>query len=231
GEGAEGHDEDAAPSVEEVLLADYFEEVADNDGDQAELARLSVTATLVWELPHFMPQESCLLSALPFENPAEATSLCHSRYFPLRRGRVVFGPQELQILSSTDGMLNDLCINGIAALLAQKFSDPAHPFSSSARRCAVFSSYDLPLMRHRASTEEIWRRTRHTEYWSRDVWILPIHHSATQHWVMCTVFPHRGEIYIFDSLAARESWPQQVQLTRTASKFNWPPVVGSLGLQ
>ncbi|KAG6827850.1 hypothetical protein H0H92_010266 [Tricholoma furcatifolium] len=193
----DGNAEGAAPSAEEVLFADYLEDVAEDDRDHAE--------------PHPMPQQSCLLSTLAFGNPAVSTSLSHSRYFPHRRGRVVFSPEDLRTLGSSDGMLNDVCINGITTLLAQRFSGPSHPFFPSARRCAIFSTYDLPMMRNRASSEEIWRRTRHTEYWSRDVWILPIHHSATQHWVMCTIFPCRGEIFVFDSLARSELWLRQVQ--------------------
>ncbi|KJA14936.1 hypothetical protein HYPSUDRAFT_412056 [Hypholoma sublateritium FD-334 SS-4] len=52
------------------------------------------------------------------------------------------GSAELQILSAKDGLLNDVCMNGLPKLLQALFiRDPQHQIPAG--RCTIFSTYDL----------------------------------------------------------------------------------------
>ncbi|KAG6810053.1 hypothetical protein H0H92_013548 [Tricholoma furcatifolium] len=197
-------------TAEEILFADYLETAADLDATEGDAVGSHVDVRLIWEIPVQLDEHPNLLRELELKAPTVG-SLEQSHSFPYRRGSVVFSPRELQILQSPKGRLNDICINGICTLLAQQYSQPMRPSVSSARRCTVFSTYDLPMMQNNASDAEIWRRTRHTEYWSHEVWILPIHRPATLHWVMCTIYLTHGQIYIFDSLAEQQPWKKELQ--------------------
>ncbi|KAF9033670.1 hypothetical protein BJ165DRAFT_1304382, partial [Panaeolus papilionaceus] len=52
----------------------------------------------------------------------------------------------------------------------------------------------------------IWKNTKRTLYWETDIWIVPIHRPSQSHWVLCIAYPHKGELFLFDSLAERSPW-------------------------
>lgn len=122
-------------------------------------------------------------------------------------------------MKTPTAQLNDVCLNGISALLKQQFSLSTHYMSQFSQRCALLSTYDLSMVQYNASDAEIWRRTRHTEYWQCSVWILPIHRPTTQHWVMCTIIPSIGEIHLFDSLAQQDPWKTEVKVRSHTSNL------------
>lgn len=116
------------------------------------------------------------------------------------------------MINSPCRRLKDICINGISTLLKHQFSESTSVTFQTSQRCALFSTYDLPMVRYNASDAELWRRTRHTLYWMCDIWILPIHRPTTEHWVMCTIIPSIGEMHLFDSFAQREPWTVEVKV-------------------
>lgn len=121
------------------------------------------------------------------------------------------GNEELQILNTRDGLLNDICINGLPALLQALFiRDPRH--HNSASRCVVFSTYDLYRIRYKASDAELWRSTYRREFWSKAVWIIPIHRRTENHWVMAVLHLERREVHLYDSFGRRPAWHQDVQV-------------------
>ena len=78
---------------------------------------------------------------------------------------------------------------------------------------AVFLTHDLPRIRYNVSDESLWRGTRHTRFWIKDMWILPVHRpSPVGHWVLCIAFLHCRELCLFDSLAEEKGWPADVQV-------------------
>jgi Ulp1 protease family, C-terminal catalytic domain len=119
-----------------------------------------------------------------------------------------FEQRDLDILKSPTARFNDVGINGGAALL--------HRFyllrnKTSAERCALLSTFDLPRVRYNASDEELWRYIHRSSYWQKDVWILPIHRKSAEHWVLCVITLREHQLYLFDSLAARRPWRQDVK--------------------
>ncbi|KAG2140909.1 uncharacterized protein EDB93DRAFT_644759 [Suillus bovinus] len=118
--------------------------------------------------------------------------------------RQVFDPKDIACLSSPMTLLNDVCINGCAAILYSQFKLPTVD-------CAILTTYDLPRVRTNASDELIWRNISWTSYWEKNVWILPIHRPSYDHWVICIIYFQTNELHLFDSLAEQESWEDDVK--------------------
>lgn len=116
-------------------------------------------------------------------------------------------------MESPTDRLNDICLNGIAATLHTFLSHPTNPSSLPSRRCALFTTFDLLAIRYHASDAEIWRRFRRSEYWSHDLWILPIHRTRPSlHWVLCIISPHSRELLLFDSFSDRLPWKHEIKV-------------------
>ena len=121
--------------------------------------------------------------------------------------RQIFEPDNIEIFSTTDARLNDTCINGCGALLYSAF------LSADAQRCAILSTHDLLRAQYNAADDVLWRNTSWTEYWEKDVWILPIHQpSRIGHWVVCTIDFSSKRLFLFDSLADRSSWKKDIKV-------------------
>ncbi len=107
--------------------------------------------------------------------------------------------------------MNDLCINGSLVLLQELFlRDPQH--CDRASQCVVFSTYDLHRIHYKASDAELWRNTHRREYWSKTVWIIPIHRRGANHWVMAVLYLERKEVHLYDSFGSQPAWHQDVQV-------------------
>jgi len=108
------------------------------------------------------------------------------------------------MLRSETARLNDVCINGGAALLQEHFHDT--------KKIAILTTYDILRVRYRASDDDLWRNIRKTKYWCRDTWILPIHRRTTEHWVLCVICLEDHRLLLFDSLAAEHPWQQDIKV-------------------
>ncbi|KAF8833114.1 hypothetical protein BDN67DRAFT_874414, partial [Paxillus ammoniavirescens] len=50
-------------------------------------------------------------------------------------------------------------------------------------------------------------------YWEKSTWILPIHRpSAGGHWLLCTIELTSKKLIVFDSLAERTLWKNDVEV-------------------
>ena len=154
-----------------------------------------------------------LLDNLRFQIFYIPASTQHTRVLMYHSGRILFEPKDLCIMESPNERLNDICLNRIAATLHTFFSHSANPSSFSSRRCALFTTFDLPMIRYHASDTDIWRRFRCSEYWSCDIWILPIHRThPSLHWVLCVISPHSRELLLFDSFSDRLPWKHEIKV-------------------
>jgi hypothetical protein len=120
-----------------------------------------------------------------------------------------FDPLDLERLQPTK-MLNDVCINGGAALLQDHFSSLGNGTTTFSQRCAIFSTYDLPRARYQGSEDGLWRNTYKLKYWEKDIWILPIHRPKALHWVLCVVDLRTHQLFLFDSFAELRPWEEDV---------------------
>src|SRR5208282_4194548 len=126
--------------------------------------------------------------------------------------RFFFGSRKLEIMRSSDAQLNNDCINGIAQLFQYIFSLSTDARSAASHRCAVFSTHDLLMVRYNASDKELWRRTHGSQFWLKDVWIIPIHcRYPAEHWVLAYVRPHLRQTFYFDSFAEMAPWKRETK--------------------
>ncbi|KAK7064632.1 hypothetical protein R3P38DRAFT_2492092 [Favolaschia claudopus] len=91
------------------------------------------------------------------------------------------------------------------------FRAPYSPTSASANRCAVFSTYDLPLVHYKGSDPDLWRRISPTQYWDKPIWLIPVHRPDQRHWVLVVVLIPARKLLFFDSLASASGWRQDLR--------------------
>lgn len=125
---------------------------------------------------------------------------------------ICFDTRDIAILNNSTSRLNDVCINGGAALLQEYFSLPAHPACSHAQRCALLSTHDLVRVRYKADDADLWRNTYRSSFWLKDIWIIPIHRHSEAHWVLGVACLQTQELFLFDSLSGRRAWRQDVKV-------------------
>lgn len=121
--------------------------------------------------------------------------------------RASFEPDDLQRLLHPTAWLNDVCINGCARLL-QNFlaEDPL------AQGCSILSTFVLPKHRQQTTDDQLWNHVKRARFWEHEQWIIPIHRTHEQHWVLCVVYPASKQITFFDSFADKELWRQDLQV-------------------
>ncbi|KAF8993327.1 hypothetical protein BDQ17DRAFT_1193347, partial [Cyathus striatus] len=79
--------------------------------------------------------------------------------------------------------------------------------------CALFNTFVLQPASGHASDEYIWRQVKFSEYWSKDIWILPIHHTQLSwYWVLCTILPHQCTLLLFDSFSDCKPWITKINV-------------------
>ncbi|KAG1845653.1 hypothetical protein F4604DRAFT_1595417 [Suillus subluteus] len=170
-------------AIEETALMDIFPEGTVSD-DEDDEGMEQPEFTISWELP-----EVC----------------SHLSDGPLQ----VFDSRDQSFLAQPTARLNDTCINGCAALLYSEIQ-----MSSRVQPCAILSMHDLPHIRYNVSDETLWRNTSWTSFWDKDIWVLPIHRpSSVGHWVFCAIYIQTKELHLFDSLAERQPWKNDVKVS------------------
>lgn len=156
---------------------------------------------------------------IPAEEATESEQTQLTRVCPASNGfgNITFEPRDIGLLHTGDARLNDTCINGCAALLHTAHISGDHsPF-------AILSTHDLLRIRYKADDNDLWRNTYRSKYWEKAIWILPIHRpSSWGHWVMASIHFDTHQIMLFDSLAERQPWRNDlpVRLGATGSRMD-----------
>ncbi|KAG2008006.1 hypothetical protein CC2G_013483 [Coprinopsis cinerea AmutBmut pab1-1] len=164
--------------------------------------------TYAWATPPGMLRDDDmfdLLGSLPASIPdTEHCTRQTGARFGVRNGLIEVSSATLELMASPSAALDDDSVNTAGALLQHIFAEPTMASAGYSSICAVFSSFDLLAVRSQCSLLYTWDQTHHTEYWRKQVWILPIHRQ--DHWVVCAIYPSHRRIILFDSLAAKASW-------------------------
>jgi Ulp1 family protease len=135
-----------------------------------------------------------------------------------RSRRYQFLPEDLSALGPAPRRLNDLCMNGLAALLQAVLSESGD-VGHKASGCAIFSSYDLVTIQDRGSkhtqaSERLWARAAPLTYWAKVVWIIPINRKdPCGHWVLAVVLHRSSRLLLFDSLNDSSSWQDEIPVS------------------
>lgn len=72
-----------------------------------------------------------------------------------------------------------------------------------AERAAIFSSFNIL---QNDVPQRMWAHVKNTAYWTKDIWIVPVHREKAQHWVLAALLPLQSHILLFDSFADVKGW-------------------------
>ncbi|KAF9469487.1 hypothetical protein BDZ94DRAFT_692 [Collybia nuda] len=200
---------EAQPDTDATLLGDFLLDYDPEPTDSYEINASLVR--IIWDMPKHLIDHRDPSHCLHFQTfaPPAASNIARALYHPT--GNIHFTPHDLAIMESPCARLNDICLNGIAKYFHIMTSNPSNPAHFHSQKCALFSTYDLLMTRYNATDDEMWRRTRKVQYWTRDIWILPIHRSRpAEHWVQCTISMKTRELLLFDSFAEAFLWKHEI---------------------
>ncbi|KAG1879878.1 hypothetical protein F4604DRAFT_1923085 [Suillus subluteus] len=195
-------------AVEEAVLMDVLPDGTISDDEDDEVIA-EPEFTISWELPENLHTDTFKVPCPEDHVIVPCSGTPPTRVRPAQDGfpYQVFEPRDQSFLAQPTARLNDTCINGCAALLYSEILMNSHVWP-----CAIFSTHDLPRIRYKASDEILWWNTVWTSFWDKDVWILPIHRpSPVGHWVFCAIYISTKELHLFDSLAERRPWKNDVK--------------------
>ncbi|KAF7967404.1 hypothetical protein HWV62_34409 [Athelia sp. TMB] len=128
---------------------------------------------------------------------------------PARRFNVMFETEMFRRFLSPTAMLDDESVNGAAILLQTHYL--RFEFAAAAST-AILTTHDLVRGRFNAADDQLWRNAKNSQYWSKNVWLLPIHRPDAHHWVLCIVYPDEKKIHLFDSFAEQKPWHAEVKI-------------------
>ncbi|KAF7322488.1 hypothetical protein HMN09_00027200 [Mycena chlorophos] len=76
---------------------------------------------------------------------------------------------------------------------------------------ALLSTLDLHRVQYGNSGTVLWHHWAPTTYWSRPLWIIPIHCRTQQHWVLAVVSVEEKLIFVYDSFAELNAWESDLE--------------------
>jgi len=141
-----------------------------------------------------------------YGRPSSVDNVLARRILPPQNGfpQVIFDIDTIKLLRSPTVWLDDVCINRcIPLLFASIRPDNWNTF-------AVFSTHDLLRFRYNATNKVLWQWMHYTSFWTKDIWILPIH--CPGHWVLCIAQLSHSELLLFDSLGEQHPWRTDVEV-------------------
>ncbi|KAG7087101.1 hypothetical protein E1B28_013082 [Marasmius oreades] len=102
------------------------------------------------------------------------------------------------LINGCAGLLQELVSRDLAA------SGSALSSPDTASHTAVLSTYVLPKVFQEPGNDGVWRLARHSKYWCREIWILPLHDQEMEHWLLVVICLKSHDVYLFDSFGSRE---------------------------
>ncbi|KAF7334068.1 hypothetical protein MVEN_02312400 [Mycena venus] len=159
---------------------DELEETSGLDGDNS--------FKIFWNVQPQGNLDRSLLYDLRTHNASRYVMHERFSHFIIRGGNLhnlEVEPCDLDRILAPTGRLNGEGINGVAASLHSIYSNQYSPYAAAATRCVLLSTYDLTRVHYKAWDTELWRFLGPTEYWTKALWLIPIHRPVEQHWFCC----------------------------------------------
>ncbi|KAJ6542921.1 hypothetical protein B0H19DRAFT_1076947 [Mycena capillaripes] len=189
----------------------------DGDSEVEEASGLDVNDRfeIRWDSQQPRNLDRSLLQDLHIQNAFRTIIYERFSHFVVR-SRVLYTleiePADLDRLLAPRGRLNGESINGVLASLYIIFSRQYSPYAAAA------------TLHH---SQHLQAPAGPTEYWTKSVWLLPIHRPAEQHWVCAVVDIPSQSVYCYDSLASQSGWRRDLCVGSAASlclpnlTFDW----------
>ncbi|KAI9059331.1 hypothetical protein FKP32DRAFT_1668689 [Trametes sanguinea] len=122
--------------------------------------------------------------------------------------RILLPSKELRRLRQHTAWLSDDCINGGAQALLRHYGSS----STLGGTPSLLSTRVFSLHLDDVDDDRLWRDCSHSRYWTKDVWLLPIHRLLPSgHWTLAVIYWREGRIAYFDSMADKDVWERDVQ--------------------
>ncbi|KAF7339251.1 ULP-PROTEASE domain-containing protein [Mycena venus] len=193
----------------------------DGEGKAEETSGLNVDDhfEIRWDSEYGRNLDRSLLQDLRIQNASRIILYERFSHFVVCGGvlyTLEIEPVDLDRFLAPRGRLNGEGINSVMASLYIIFSGSYSPYAVAATRCAVLSTYDLTRAQYNASDSDLWRFLGPTEYWTKSMWLLPIHQSAEQHWVCAVVDLPSQSIHFYNSLASESGWHRDLRVGSAA---------------
>ncbi|KAJ7118428.1 hypothetical protein C8R43DRAFT_1137360 [Mycena crocata] len=201
---------------EDTILVNEVVMAADGDEDTSGVDACRVKLDIRWQMPGSLTVDTMLLHAIYNRNRSldvhqerkTHTVVGHRRWPTLK-----IEPTDLDRVTSQTGRLNCFVLNGLAASFLGVFGHPYSPNCETANQCAVFSTYDLTRVHYKKGDANLWSATKHTEYWDKPLWLIPVHRPTEEHWVLVVASVREQELFFFDSLARKSGWRKDLHDT------------------
>ena len=141
-------------------------------GDIAVIIQVDVEVPLIWKLPvccHFFVvgtlvnsgwqasyhKHGNFLRSLCFCSLVASTFSPSTHIFHHSCGWLIFETHDIQIMESSTAHLNDVCLNGLMTLLLESLCQISHPAYAHTSCCALFTTYNLPMICYNASDANV----------------------------------------------------------------------------
>ncbi|CAK5276406.1 unnamed protein product [Mycena citricolor] len=210
---------EAASDDEAIEILESIEDLELEDANDTSLFDISqVRLDIKWgDLPNLTFDVNLFqdLQCRNREFKKFSADLPHVITHPRGKSKITIEPEDLARFCNPRGLLSGHGINGVAASLQTLFLGPYSPYANQAQRCALLSTYELPRIRGQTPDSFLWKELEPTQYWEKDIWILPIHRPTQRHWVMAAAFM-AGLRNRFFKLVSRDK-----QTTTTAGCGSW----------
>ncbi|KAK1217897.1 hypothetical protein PQX77_019429 [Marasmius sp. AFHP31] len=203
--GSESDLEISEPQAPEALtLADVIDETGNDSDDEDEDKHVRAD----WSSPNDLQCDPLLWAGVQQSNRALQIkgSFSSERQFQ-SHVRVLFSKEALARIDKETAWLSADCVNSCSALLQ-------HTFGGS--ECALITTFAMQtfLNDKRLGLGTVWRLTRGTKYWEKNVWIIPIHDPERMYWCLAIAHWERKQITIFNSFASRpamQEWMPKIE--------------------
>lgn len=93
---------------------------------------------------------------------------------------------------------NDIHVDHYLPLLQRYFVSQDTAVSSRPWNCAIFTSNAFSGMKATIDLSLLWENTKHTEYWMKDIWILPVYCEESTGWILCVAYLKDRLVHIID---------------------------------
>ncbi|KAF7976360.1 hypothetical protein HWV62_6913 [Athelia sp. TMB] len=223
----------------DILIAE--DELEDGDdqvnGDSDEILVEKASAVLLWAVPNGISIDPTNDYSLAADELVPIPLLRNFRYrkvvpLPPRRFDVSMERDTFQQFLSPTALLNDNSLNGAAILLQTQILKSN---INSTASVAILSTHDLVRIHYGSPDDQLWRGAKATQYWDKNVWILPIHRPTACHWVLCVIYLDTKQLRLFDSFGEECPWytdikqlPDNNDSCRSSELYStqeWPPLL------
>ncbi|KAJ7575225.1 hypothetical protein C8J56DRAFT_1063775 [Mycena floridula] len=168
------------------------------------------TLKTVWTLPTPLRIDTLLFTQL---KAASATiAVHHDLTAPRHMAGSLIDLDRRDLVGLVDNRpITSGCLNSLMLLFQVISSSPA------AKRTAIFTSFVFMYALQR-DDDALWRNSKDTRFWEKDVWIFPIHRLEQFHWVLAILLPASHSILVFDSFGGQpRAWKHQMKELNTVA--------------